>query len=98
MKAPERHVNSSCDPNTVVKTRGGERLVLALRDIPAGEEITYDYLLNCHGGQTWTCRCGSPACRGEIPSSFFDLDAAEQARLWPLLDDWFVEELRERRG
>jgi hypothetical protein len=96
MKAPERHINSSCDPNTYVKTVHGVRAVIALRAIPADDEITYDYLINCHGGKPWTCRCGSPACRREIPSSFFDLPAAAQALLRPLLDDWFVEEHRDR--
>jgi hypothetical protein len=53
-------------------------------------------LVNCHRGTPWTCRCGSPACRGDVPSSFFDLLAAEQARLRPLLDEWFVLEHRDR--
>lgn len=96
MPAPERHINSACDPNTYVETRDGVRRVVALRPIPAGEEITYDYLINCHGGDVWECRCGSSRCRGTIPSSFFDLPRDEQLGLHPLLDRWFVAEHRER--
>jgi hypothetical protein len=92
MPSPERYINSSCDPNTVVRTRAGVRRVIALRAIEPGEEVTYDYILNCHGGVRWTCRCGSPRCRGEVPGSFFDLPLEEQRRLWPLLDEWFVAE------
>ena len=92
MKSPERHINSSCDPNTYVKTIDGRRHVLALRKIEAGEEITYDYMINCHGGDVWQCNCGSRRCRGEIVSSYFELPLDLQIAYLPLLDDWFVEE------
>lgn len=94
---PERHVNSSCDPSTVVRTGpDGVRRVVALRAITPGEEVTYDYLVNCHGGIVWQCTCGSPRCRGTAPGSYFDLPLAEQRRLRGLLDAWFVSEHRER--
>ncbi len=95
MQPPERFINSSCDPNTYVKTIGGQRHVLALRPISVGEEITYDYIINCHGGAEWECRCGSPQCRRQVPSSFFDLRLAQQLAYLPVLDDWFVEEHAE---
>ena len=95
MQTPERHINSCCDPNTYVKTLGGLRRVVARRPIAAGEEITYDYILNCHGGAVWRCLCGSPRCRGVIVSSFFDLPAALQREYLPLLDAWFAEEHRD---
>ena len=40
MQLPERHINHSWNPNTYVKTMNGERLVIARREIAAGEEIT----------------------------------------------------------
>ncbi|MEW5975466.1 MAG: SET domain-containing protein-lysine N-methyltransferase [Acidobacteriota bacterium] len=96
MRPPERYINSSCDPNTFVKSRQGIRHLIALRPIAVGEEITCEYVLNCHGGEEWECRCQSPHCRGRIPSSFFDLPREKQIKLLPLLDDWFVEEHREK--
>lgn len=96
MPEPERYLNHSCDPNAHVKTIEGRRHVIALRRIEPGQEITLDYVLNTHGGDTWTCSCGSPACRGVLPSSFFELPVAEQLESLPLLDDWFVREHRER--
>jgi len=96
MQPPERCINSSCDPNTYVKTIEGHRRVLARRPIRTGEEITYDYIINCHGGAVWECHCGSPRCRRQVPSSFFDLPLAQQLAYLPLLDDWFVEEHAER--
>ncbi len=92
MPSPERHINHSCDPNSYVKTRLGLRHVLARRPIAAGDEITSDYLINCHGGTVWQCRCGAARCRRTIVSSFFDLPLDLQLEYLPLLDDWFVEE------
>ena len=96
MPSPECYINSSCEPNTCVVTRDGVRHVVALTAIDAGDEVTYDYLINCHGGVVWQCRCGTGQCRGTIPASFFDLPAAEQRRLRGLLDGWFVAEHADR--
>ena len=92
---PERHINSSCDPNAYARRAGGESLVVARRAIRAGEEITYDYIIDCHGGEVWQCNCGSPRCRGTVPSSFFELPAQAQAEYLPLLNEWFVAEHAE---
>jgi hypothetical protein len=92
MQFPERHINSACDPNAFIKTVGGIRHVLARRLIRTGEEITCDYIINCHGGDVWECRCGSDRCRGPIVSSFFELSMPLQLEYLPLLDDWFIRE------
>jgi len=96
MQFPERHINHSCDPNTYVKTIASVRHVVAWREIQTGEEITYDYIINCHGGIVWSCDCGSPSCRGMIPPSFFDLPEKLQREYLPFLDDWFVQEHQEK--
>ncbi|OXU28648.1 hypothetical protein TSAR_004817 [Trichomalopsis sarcophagae] len=66
-----RFVNHSCEPNCEMQkwsVHGLPRMALfALRDITAGEELTYDYnfaLFNPSEGQE--CRCGSEGCRGVI--------------------------------
>lgn len=89
---PERHVNSSCDPNAYARRRGDERVVVARRRIRADEEITCDYIIDCHGGIVWRCNCGSPRCRRVVPSSFFELPFEAQLEYLPLLSDWFVAE------
>ena len=38
-----RYINHSCDPNSVALVAGRRIWVWAKRDIPPGEEITYDY-------------------------------------------------------
>ena len=94
MPWPERHINSSCDPNVFVKTIAGTRHVVARRAIKAGEEITYDYIIDCHGGIVWQCDCGSARCRKTIVSSFFELPLEWQLEYLPLLNEWFVAEHR----
>jgi hypothetical protein len=96
MRSPERHINSCCDPNTFVKTLDGIRHVVARRPIRTGEEITYDYIIDCHGGAVWQCSCGSERCRGTIVSSFFELPVELQLEYLPLLNPWFVDEHREK--
>ncbi|MCE9531795.1 MAG: SET domain-containing protein-lysine N-methyltransferase [Planctomycetes bacterium] len=72
-------VNHSCDPNAGFLD--GEPALFALRDIAAGEEITWDYSTSI-GEPGWTleCRCGSPKCRGVV-RSWGELEPAEQVRL-----------------
>ncbi len=57
MQSPERYVNHSCDPNTVVKNKSD----IALRNIKKGEKITSDY--SGTGIQSFRCRCGSGMCK-----------------------------------
>lgn len=61
---PVKFVNHHCEPNTGL--RNGVELH-ALRAIPEGEEIRFDYS-TCMGESFWTmeCRCGSADCRGLI--------------------------------
>lgn len=60
---PGRLINHSCAPNAGV--RDDIRLV-ALRDIPAGEELRFDYSTTVSDGWTMSCRCGTVECRGLV--------------------------------
>jgi hypothetical protein len=76
-----RWFNHSCDPNTEVmlkwdrETRTMTAWWVALRDIPVGEEITYDYGFVADVAEP--CLCGAASCRGVI----VDDDPANLARL-----------------
>ena len=96
MQSPERYINSSCDPSTFVKTTDGERYVVARRKIRSGEELTTDYIIDCHGGIVWQCNCGNEQCRKKIVSGFFELPLEKQIEYLPLLNPWFVEEHQEK--
>jgi uncharacterized protein len=59
------YINHSCRPNSFLQTFGCRLLVLALRDIRPGEEITVDYVESMHSDRK-RCTCGAPNCRGTI--------------------------------
>ena len=95
MQYPEKHINHSCEPNVYVLTKdGGQRQVLAMRAIEAGEEIAYDYSINSGGDTVWQCDCGAARCRKSVHSDFFHLPLELQLEYLPLLDVWFRKEKR----
>ncbi|XP_070541965.1 histone-lysine N-methyltransferase ASH1L-like isoform X2 [Ptychodera flava] len=76
-----RFVNHSCEPNCEMQkwsVNGVYRIGLfALKDIPAGEELTYDYNFHAFNLETQQeCRCGSETCRGFIAGKSQKLNGA----------------------
>jgi uncharacterized protein len=56
-------INHSCDPNCETDELRGRVWVRAIRDIAAGEELTYDYNLYDGEDDEATCNCGAAKCR-----------------------------------
>lgn len=56
-------INHSCDPNCETDESNGRVWVKALRDIAAGEELTYDYNLYDGEDEEAFCNCGASGCR-----------------------------------
>jgi uncharacterized protein len=62
------YVNHSCDPNCETEEdEQGKVWIMSMRNIAAGEELTYDYLLYEGDGDA-PCSCGSAKCRGSMYS------------------------------
>jgi len=75
-----RWINHSCAPNcqaVLVEAEGDYRradrvFIETLRDIEAGEELSYNYGIRLGVAHTsklkqhWACRCGAPACTGTM--------------------------------
>ena len=61
-------VNHSCDPNCETDEEDGRIFISSIRDIAAGEELTYDYWLYDGGDDPAPCSCGSKQCRGSMYS------------------------------
>lgn len=60
-------VNHSCEPNAAVRIDGTTATLWAVRDIAAGEEISFDYsTILDEDDFTMECLCGTPSCRGTI--------------------------------
>jgi uncharacterized protein len=52
--------NHSCDANIGMR---GEITFVAMRDIPAGEELTHDWATTDDDDYSIECKCGAPNCR-----------------------------------
>lgn len=62
-------INHSCDPNCETSEIKGRVWISAIRNIAAGEEITYDYCLYDGGDEEAPCNCGTIHCRGTMYAS-----------------------------
>lgn len=75
-----RWINHSCDPNCEAVVEEDDKgrshrdkvFIEAIRDIAAGEELTYNYGIVLDERHTprlkklWGCRCGAPNCTGTM--------------------------------
>jgi len=67
-----RWINHSCDPSCEADEQDGRVFIKALRNIAAGEELSYDYGLIIDEPYTrklkadFPCWCGSKNCRGTL--------------------------------
>jgi SET domain-containing protein len=60
-------VNHSCQPNCETDEIENRVWIIALRDIAAGEELTYDYnIYDAEPGEKSPCHCGASQCRGTM--------------------------------
>ena len=67
-----RFINHSCDPNCEAFIEDGRIWIDAVRTIPKGRELTYDYQYervsddDVADERKYPCRCGALQCRGTI--------------------------------
>ncbi|MEK7623542.1 MAG: SET domain-containing protein-lysine N-methyltransferase [Patescibacteria group bacterium] len=75
------YLNHSCNPNAGIVVEGNTVNVVAIRPIPAGEEIVWDYstTLDMKGEWEVRCTCGSSNCRGFV-RDFLSLPPETQQR------------------
>ncbi|EDS35628.1 set domain protein [Culex quinquefasciatus] len=69
-----RFINHSCEPNceTLLWKVGGSQSVglFALKDLKAGEELTFNYNFETFGDQKKICHCGAAKCSGLIGQKY----------------------------
>jgi uncharacterized protein len=63
-------INHSCEPNVGF---AGNVVLVAMRDVDAGEELTTDYCLVDSPSESMACRCGTPSCRSTITGTDWQL-------------------------
>jgi hypothetical protein len=61
-------INHSCDANCETTEVRGRVWIKAIKNIPPGAEITYDYCLYDGGDDEAICNCGAKKCRGSMYS------------------------------
>ena len=77
---PARFINHSCAPNCEARMEEERIWVYALRDIAAGEELTFNYGYDLQDYEEHPCRCGAPECVGYmVAQEYFD-DVRRQER------------------
>jgi len=63
---PARYINHSCAPNCEAYIIRGRIWIYSLRDIKAGDELTYNYGFDVDTWDEHPCRCGTQRCVGYI--------------------------------
>lgn len=88
-KEPNDCFNHSCEPNLGFFGQIG---LVAMRDINAGEELTFDYAMSDGGPyDEFDCYCGSKNCRSKITGNDWKLP-----ELWKKYDGYFSSYLARR--
>lgn len=87
MEEPADMINHSCDPNAGIS---GQIVLLAMRDIAAGEEITFDYAMSDSSAfDEFECSCGTRKCRGQVTRNDWQIPD-----LWVRYDGYFSNYLQ----
>jgi uncharacterized protein len=69
-----RYINHSCDPNCEAEITRRTIWIVALRDIQAGEELTYNYGYPMDNYGDFPCKCRAKNCCGYIlAQQYWDL-------------------------
>ena len=70
---PARYLNHSCAPNCEAELQDDHIWIVATRDIPLGEEVTFNYGYDLVDYRDYPCRCGAPGCVGYmVAEEFFE--------------------------
>ena len=78
-------INHSCEPNVGF---AGNIVLVAIRDIAPGEELTTDYALFDDSAAVMACQCRTAACRGTISGR--DWQRPELQRKYAGYFSWYL--------
>lgn len=94
---PQHYVNHSCDPNAGFK---GQIFMVAMKKIPKGTEITYDYAMVMNSNEdsnsyfSFECKCGSKKCRKIIAED--DWQRKDLQKRYDGYFQWFLQDLIDK--
>lgn len=88
-KEPNDCFNHSCEPNLGFTGQIG---LMAMRDIKAGEQLTFDYAMSDGGPyDEFDCQCGMPTCRHKVTGNDW-----KRPELWLKYEGYFSPYLARR--
>src|SRR5262249_2398236 len=86
--------NHSCEPNVGIR---GQGTFVTMRNVKAGEELTYDWAMEENRRAITHCKCGRTACRGVLTGE--DWRKPElQRRYDGFFSAYLAEKFRHRRA
>lgn len=92
-----QYINHSCEPNCEAINYDDEEIwIEAMRDIKAGEELSYDYGFE-EPDERFPCLCGSKNCRGWIVVEGYKFKPGEKEKLKKEYEEWLEEKGYERK-
>jgi SET domain-containing protein len=79
---PARFINHSCAPNCEAQEEDEHIWIIAVRDIKAGEELSFNYGYDIQDYEEHPCRCGTANCLGFMVAEehFKDVRRLERKR------------------
>jgi SET domain-containing protein len=79
---PARFINHSCAPNCEAQEEDEHIWIIAVRDIKAGEELSFNYGYDIQDYEEHACRCGAASCLGYMVAEehFEDVKRLETKR------------------
>lgn len=86
------YLNHSCEPNVGF---GGNTVLVAMRDVPAREELVTDYAMFDDYEGSMTCSCGTPSCRGTIDGQ--DWQRPDLQRRYDGYFSWYLQRRIDRQ-
>jgi uncharacterized protein len=92
---PARFINHSCAPNCEAQWDGEHIWIVALRDIKAGDELTFNYGYDLEDYEDHPCRCGAPNCVGFIVAEELHGELAKKKRVTGDVPEQEVVSIRE---
>jgi SET domain-containing protein len=70
---PARFLNHSCEPNCEARFEHGHIWLVAIRDVRAGDELTFNYSYDLEDYREHPCLCGAASCVGYmVAAEFFE--------------------------
>jgi SET domain-containing protein len=88
-ESPADWVNHSCDPNSGLS---GQIVLVAMRNIAVGEEITFDYAMSDGNRfEEFVCFCGTARCRTRVTR-----DDWRKRELWLRYAGYFSPHIQRR--